>query len=160
MGKLLQTEVGIGKLDWRTLLEYFARFAEAVSRGYLPSKFLRFGLVGTSGLIVHLTLLRGLLAAGIDFDSAQSLVIPIVMVWTYSLNNTLTHRDRRLVGWAALRGLISFMAICGFGGAVNVLVARDVFAVTQIWFYAGISGAAVGAVINYSLTSMFTWGRA
>jgi dolichol-phosphate mannosyltransferase len=71
----------------------------------------------------------------------------------------LTYRDCWLVGWAALRGLASFMLICGLGAVVNVLVARDLYVMTQMWLFAGVGGAVVGALLNYSLTSMFTWGR-
>lgn len=54
------------------------------------------------------------------------------MVWNYFLNNTLTYHDYRLVGWAALHGLLSFMAICCLGAVVNVLVARDLYTMTQM----------------------------
>jgi dolichol-phosphate mannosyltransferase len=81
------------------------------------------------------------------------------MVWNYFLNNTLTYRDYRLVGRGALRRLASFMMICGLGAVVNVLVARDLYVMTQMWFFAGAYGAVVGALLNYALTSMFTWGR-
>lgn len=80
----------------------------------------------------------------------------MAMVWNYFLNNSLTYRENRLVGWKALRGLASFMAICGLGAVVNVLVARDLYALTGMWLLAGASGAAVGALLNYALTSMFT----
>ena len=70
----------------------------------------------------------------------------------------MTYRDYRLVGWAALR-LASFMVICGLGAVVNVLIARDLYVMTQMWFFAGPCGAVVGALLNYALTSMFTWGR-
>ena len=81
------------------------------------------------------------------------------MVWNYFLNNALTYRDYRLVGWAALRGLLSFMAICGLGAVINVLGARDLYAMAQMWLFAGAGGAAAGALLNYALTSMFTRGR-
>jgi len=45
------------------------------------------------------------------------------------------------------------------GGGVNVLVVRDLYAMTVMWYLAGIAGAAVEAFLNYALTSMFTWGR-
>ncbi len=81
------------------------------------------------------------------------------MIWNYFLNNSLTYREYRLVGWRALRGLISFMAVCALGAVINVLVARDLYALTEMWLLAGAGGAAVGALLNYALTSMFTWGR-
>jgi len=151
---------GSSKLDWFTVLEYLALLAEKVSGGYLPSKFLLFGAVGASGMVVHLVVLRLLLAtADAGFVGAQSTATATAMVWNYFLNNTLTYRDYRLVGWATLRGLASFMAICGLGAVVNVLVARDLYAMTQMWLFAGAGGAAIGALLNYALTSMFTWGR-
>ena len=151
---------GSSKLDWFTVLEYLALLAEKASGGYLPSKFLLFGAVGASGMVVHLVVLRLLLAVvGTGFVGAQSTATATAMVWNYFLNNSLTYRDYRLVGWAALRGLVSFMAICSLGAIVNVLVARDLYAMTQMWLLAGAAGAAVGALLNYSLTSMFTWGR-
>jgi dolichol-phosphate mannosyltransferase len=151
---------GSSKHDWLTVFEYLALLAEKISRGYLPSKFFLFGLVGASGMVVHLVVLRVLLAAvGAGFVGAQSVATAIAMVWNYFLNNALTYRDYRLVGWAALRGLVSFIAICGLGAVVNILVARDLYAMTQMWLVAGAGGAAVGALLNYALTSMFTWGR-
>lgn len=151
---------GSSKLDWFTVLEYLTLLAEKVRRGYLPSKFLLFGAVGASGIVVHLVVLRLLLAAaGTSFVGAQSAATATAMIWNYFFNNTLTYRDYRLVGGAALRGLISFMAICGPGAVINVLVARDLYAMTQMWLFAGAAGAAVGALLNYALTSMFTWGR-
>jgi len=151
---------GSSKLDWRTVLEYLALLAEKMSGGYLPAKFFLFGTVGASGMIVHLLVLRLLLAAAdAGFVGAQSVATATAMVWNFFLNNSLTYRDYRLVGWAALRGLASFMAICGLGAVVNVLVARDLYAMTQMWLLAGAGGAAVGALLNYALTSIFTWGR-
>jgi dolichol-phosphate mannosyltransferase len=83
------------------------------------------------------------------------------------LNNVLTYRDRRLRGWAILRGLISFLAICSLGAAVSVLFSGEVLSLfPEEWqqrklvlTLASLSGIAVGVIINFSATSFFTWGR-
>jgi dolichol-phosphate mannosyltransferase len=151
---------GSSKLDWFTALEYLALLAEKASGHYVPSKFVLFSLVGASGMVVHLTVLRTLLAVGgAGFVGAQSLATATAMVWNYFLNNSLTYREYRLSGWRAVAGLASFMAVCGLGAVVNVLVARDLYVLTEMWLLAGAGGAAVGALLNYALTSMFTWGR-
>jgi dolichol-phosphate mannosyltransferase len=91
-------------------------------------------------MVVHLIVLRlQLAAAGTGFVGAQSTATPTAMVWNDFLDNTLAYRDYRLVGWAALRGLASFMVICGLGAVVNVLVARDLYAMTQMWLFAGLA---------------------
>jgi hypothetical protein len=41
--------------------------------------------------------------------------------------------------WLARVLLLSFMAICGLGAVVDVLVARDLYAMTQMWLLAGAS---------------------
>jgi dolichol-phosphate mannosyltransferase len=58
-----------------------------------------------------------------------------------------------------LAALASSIVICGLGAVVNVLVARDLYVITKMWFFAGACGAAVGALLNYALISMFTWRR-
>jgi dolichol-phosphate mannosyltransferase len=74
-------------LDWFTVLEYLALLPEKVSGHYLHSKFLLFGLVGASGMVVHLAMPRILLAAeGTGFVGAQSLATATAMVWNYFLN--------------------------------------------------------------------------
>jgi dolichol-phosphate mannosyltransferase len=149
---------GSSKHDWYTAFEYLALLVEKTSGRYLPAKFLLFGLVGASGMVVNLLVLR-LLLAGAGFVDAQAAATVTAMIWNFLLNNSLTYRDCRLVGWRAVRGLLSFMAVCGLGAAVNILVARDLYAATGMWLVAGAGGAAVGALLNYALTSMFTWGR-
>jgi dolichol-phosphate mannosyltransferase len=151
---------GESKLDAFTKIEYLLLLAEKVSHRYFPHRMLLFGIVGATGIIVNLAVLRVLLiVGGIGFTAAESAATVVAMVSNFFLNNMLTYRDCRLVGWRAARGLASFMALCGLGALVNVAVARDVFEFTGMWLVAGIAGAATGALLNYALTSIFTWGR-
>jgi dolichol-phosphate mannosyltransferase len=150
---------GESKLDPFTALEYLLLLAEKWSGRVLPARLLLFGVVGASGVVINLAILRVLLALGIDFTAADIVATVAAMVSNFFLNNILTYRDSRLVGWRAMRGLVSFMAVCAIGALVNVAVARDLYAVTGLWWLAGIGGAVVGALLNYGLTSFFTWGR-
>ena len=128
--------------------------------------WLLFGLVGASGVAVQ-PRRRWRLAARRSSPSAlaascaqrPSRQADRDGLSNFFLNNALTYRDRRLVGWQAVRGLISFMAVCCLGAVVNIAIARDVYAETGLWLLAGIAGAVAGALVNYSLTSVFTWRR-
>jgi dolichol-phosphate mannosyltransferase len=151
---------GQSKLDLFTALEYALLLAEKASRGYFSRRLLLFGIVGTSGVAVNLMMLRlCLLLGGVGFTAADAVATAAAMVWNFFLNNTLTYRDCRLVGWQAVRGLASFMALCGLGAVANVAVAQDLYDDTGLWLFAGACGALVGALLNYALTSIFTWGR-
>lgn len=150
---------GESKLDPFTALEYLLLLAEKSGGRFLPHKLLMFGLVGATGVVVNLVVLRLLMAFGASFTVAVVVATVTAMVSNFFLNNILTYRDSRLVGWGAVRGLFSFMAVCGIGALVNVAVARDLYAATAMWWFAGIAGAVVAALLNYGLTSFFTWGR-
>jgi dolichol-phosphate mannosyltransferase len=150
---------GESKLDAFTGIEYLLLLAEKLTHHYVSYRMLLFGIVGLSGIVVNLAVLRLALFAGAGFTLAESVATAVAMVSNFFLNNMLTYRDCRLVGWQAVRGLASFMALCGLGALTNIAVARDVFDVTGMWLVAGIAGAAIGALLNYALTSIFTWGR-
>jgi dolichol-phosphate mannosyltransferase len=151
---------GESKLDTFTGFEYVLLLAEKAGGRLLSYRLLLFGFVGATGVAVNL--LAWLLLAkvvSIDPSYAEVAAIGTAMVWNFWLNNVLTYRDCRLVGWRAVRGLFSFIAVCALGALVNFAVWSDIYAATGWWLLAGISGAAVGALLNYALTSVLTWGR-
>ena len=154
---------GESKLDALVAVEYAMLLAEKLSGRFLSYKLLLFGLVGASGVIVNLVALDLLLGVFADrrhgFTWAEAIATGIAMVTNFFLNNMLTYRDCRLVGWQTVRGLVSFMAMCSLGALVNITIARDLYATTGLWLLAGAAGATVGWLINYSLTSVFTWRR-
>jgi len=81
------------------------------------------------------------------------------MTSNYVLNNILTYRDRRLTGVRFFAGLASFYGICSLGAVANVGVASAAFGHHYTWWLSGLAGAAVDAVWNYAVSSVFTWRR-
>ena len=121
-------------------------------------RFIFFSLVGTLGVVVHLCALRtGLKAFSMPFASAQAFATFIAMTSNFIINNRLTYRDQRLSGAALIRGLLGFYAICGVGFFANVGVASWIYNQDQKWWVAGISGAVMGTIWNYSMSSIFVW---
>src|SRR5258708_23252736 len=127
-------QAGESKLDAMVALEYAMLLAEKLSGRYLSSRLLLFGLVGATGVLVNLVALRlllGVFGVGTSgFVRAQTTATAIAMVSNFFLNNVLTYRDCRLVGWQAVRGLISFMVVCALGALVNIAIARDIYSET------------------------------
>ena len=70
----------------------------------------------------------------------------------------LTYRDMRLRGfWPLLRGLASFCAVCVVGMIANVGIAAVLFQQNYTWWLAATAGIFMGAIWNYTATSIFTW---
>jgi dolichol-phosphate mannosyltransferase len=125
----------------------------------VPVRFVLFGLVGTTGLFVHMSVLYAALGAGAGFFVAQTVAVFLAMTWNFFLNNFITYRDRRLIGLALLRGLVAFYAIYAVGAFANIGVGVLVFDNRQVWWLAGFAGAVIGVVWNFTVSSFIIWRR-
>jgi dolichol-phosphate mannosyltransferase len=52
-----------------------------------------------------------------------------------------------------------FAAACSVGAAANVGIAAFLYSRSTEWVLAPVSGVIVGAVWNYAVTSVYTWGK-
>lgn len=150
---------GESKLDVNVSVDFLLLLLEKKIGRFVPARLFLFLAVGGSGLVVHLLLLRSMLALGTSFMVAQAVAVAVSIASNFSLNNALTYRDRRLRGWSMVRGLLSFYAVCGIGAIANVGVASFLYLGHERWWVAGIAGAVIGAVWNYVASSFFTWRR-
>ncbi|MBA5779029.1 glycosyltransferase family 2 protein [Stappia sp. F7233] len=152
---------GESKLDTLVTLDYLGLLVSKLFGDFVSIRFLMFSMVGASGVVVHLAALKFTLdLLGAPFNAAQTIATFVAMTWNFFLNNRLTYRDRRLTGMAALRGLLTFYAVCSVGVLANVGVANLIYENQPVWWFAGAAGAAMGAVWNYAASSVLTWRRA
>ncbi|WP_417666847.1 glycosyltransferase family 2 protein [Roseibium sp.] len=151
---------GESKLDTLVTLDYFGLLLAKYFGDVISVRFLMFGLVGASGLVVHLVALRLFLVLGaFEFNAAQTAASFVAMTSNFFLNNQLTYRDRRLHGFKALQGLLTFYAVCSVGVLANVGVANLIYLEPSYWWFAGTAGAIMGAVWNYAASSALTWRK-
>jgi dolichol-phosphate mannosyltransferase len=152
---------GESKLDSVTAWDYLMLLLDKLIGRWVPVRFLAFSIVGASGVAVHFAVLT-LLFQGLQqsFVVAQGAATLCAMTFNFAVNNVLTYRDKRLRGMRWLRGWASFVLACSIGGIANLGVASTVYGFGRGWFPAAIAGILVGAVWNYAVTMMFTWGRA
>jgi dolichol-phosphate mannosyltransferase len=149
---------GASKLDSMVAWEYLMLIGDKLIGHLVPVRFLVFALIGAFGVLVHVgALWLGLVALGLPFVAAQTMATLVAMTANFTLNNTLTYRDRRLQGWRFLQGLASFALICSVGTLANVGIASVLYREQRSWWLAGIAGAVIGSVWNYAVSSVFTW---
>ena len=151
---------GESKLDSQATLEYLLLLLDKRIGAYVPPRFLLFGVVGGSGVLVHFVVLTPLLfVVALRFEVAQAIATLVAMTSNFTLNNVLTYRDRRLRGLGWLRGLLSFYAVCGLGALANVGIAFVLHGERYQWWLAAAAGIVVGIGWNYLATESTTWGR-
>jgi dolichol-phosphate mannosyltransferase len=152
---------GESKLDSQAVWEYLMLLADKLFGRFVPVRFLAFALIGALGVVVHFAVLSALFGvAQAPFAVAQTAAALVAMTSNFALNNALTYRDKRLRGWAWLRGWLSFTLVCSIGTLANVGVAAWLFAADTAWALAALAGIVVGAVWNYAVTATYTWRSA
>jgi dolichol-phosphate mannosyltransferase len=151
---------GESKLDALVTVDYLGLLFSKLTGGVLPVRFLMFGMVGVSGIAVHLLALHlALTTLGLEFAWAQLTAVVVAMTWNFMINNQLTYRDARLTGWRYVNGLLLFYLACSLGSIGNVGVASWIYSFNATAWVAGLAGALMGAVFNYAISSALIWKR-
>jgi dolichol-phosphate mannosyltransferase len=148
---------GESKLDNGVVAQYLSLLGSKLTRDIISPRALMFGVVGGSGVAVHLGMLTLLRSTDMAFSYAQAIAAVTAMTSNYLINNAVTYRDRRRRGFALLTGYARFCLICAAGLAANVAVATLVRQYVPSDWVAALAGAGVGAAWNYVVTAIAVW---
>lgn len=152
-------QAGESKLDVMIIIEYVLLLIEKLTRGLVPARFVLFSLVGGLGLGVHLSMLAILKSVGMQFLPAQAIGTVVAMAFNYVVNNSVTYRSQRLSGVHFVFGYLIFCLVCSLGAIANLSVANLAIEQVDDWALAGLAGAVMSAVFNFSVSTKFVWGR-
>jgi len=149
---------GESKMGSAIALEFFGLLLARLTGGLVSIRLVLFLLVGFSGVIVQILVLRLLLLGATDsFVVAQSFGVLVAMTTNFIFNNALTYKDRMLTGLDFVQGLLSFYVVCSIGAIANVGVASAFYESIPQVELASFVGAAIGATWNFVASSAFTW---
>ena len=151
---------GESKLDSHAMWDYLMLLLDKSVGHIMPVRFIAFAIVGAAGVALHFVVLFILFRImGYSFGFGQATATVVAMTSNFGLNNALTFKDMRLRGWRWFKGWISFMLVCSIGAFANVGIASYLFSRQTTWALAAIAGIIVGAVWNYSMTTVYTWSK-
>ena len=148
---------GESKMSFLTALELIGLVLSQILNGTVSIRFILFCMVGLSGIFVQLLITGLAMLLTNQFPTSQTLGIIAAMTSNYFLNNIITFKERKLKSLDLIRGLFSFYLICSLGAFTNIAIATYVFNFSSNWLISSFIGACIGAVWNFTLTSIFTW---
>jgi dolichol-phosphate mannosyltransferase len=123
--------------------------------------FIRFGIVGFSGVLVNLGFFTLFLAVGINKYVASPIAIELSIISNFLLNNYWTFRHRMTKDRTRIRGLkFNLVSILALGVSYGIFVALSLAfpdTAAQIHQLIGIIPAML---VNYLLNSYWTFGHA
>jgi dolichol-phosphate mannosyltransferase len=151
--------LGESKLGTGVAADYAWSLLELTTHRLLQARFVKYCLVGLSGVGVQLGSLALLLLV-LEKHVAQGLAIGCAVVTNYLLNNLWTFRDRpHRTASERVRGLVTFGAVAAVGALINYSV---IFTLDERmgWslFAANLVGIGVATLWNYVLNVSLTWG--
>lgn len=130
---------------------------KALTLGYFAS-FIKFNIVGLTGVIVNEGLLIFLQSLGVYLLTASAIAIEASILSNFVLNDFWTFRDRRS-GHLAVR-LVKFNLLMLLGLAVNLAI---VYAGTTYFgvaaALANLVGIAAAFLLRYELSVRYAWMR-
>src|SRR5262249_47703383 len=120
--------------------------------------FIKFAIVGVSGIVVNIAGFTVLIALGLNKFLASPIAIEISIIWNFLLNNRWTFRWRVLTNSAHIRGprsnLVSFLSLAVSSSAFVLLSMKFPRVVPQIH---QIISVVPATAINYFLSSSWTF---
>lgn len=150
---------GESKLGGQAVIDFIMLILGKKIGPLIPVRFVSFALVGASGVLVHLGVFYGAFQyVNLMFTQSNILAALAAMASNFTFNNLTTYRDRRLRGWAWIRGLALFTMACSVGAVANVGVAHYLFETERNpWLPSVLAGIVVGTVWNYATTNLYVW---
>ncbi|MCL0050237.1 glycosyltransferase [Dehalococcoidia bacterium] len=151
---------GASKLNARQQIDYLKHIYSLMKRKGELLRFVKFCLVGLSGVLVHLGLLY-LLTEFVGLFYLVSAVISIQssIISNFTLNNYFTFADRRLPGAKSfLNRLLKFnlVSLAGLGLNIGVLgLLTEVFGI--YYLISALGGIVVAVLWNYLVNTGWTW---
>jgi dolichol-phosphate mannosyltransferase len=121
-------------------------------------EFIKFGIVGGSGVLVNMGLLYALTRfLSVPLEIASPIAIWISILTNFFLNNLWTFRERNthVPFWSRLA---RYHLVSGVAGGVNYLTL--LLLVNQLGMndmLSNLIGIGIGTVINYTMNSFWTW---
>lgn len=163
---------GDSKVTWHHYVDYIHHLLRLRSRGRIARlrsrfplrRFLRFGVVGLSGVVVDMVLLYLLHGSlGLALTRSKILAAEVAILNNFVWNDAWTFADisQQQQGWSArLKRFVKFNLICLAGLVLNVLVLNLVYNLVfgQRWEYlANLIAIAVVTVWNFWFNLKLSW---
>ncbi len=153
---------GKSKLNTSVIIDYLIALVSLSLGRVIPARFLKYGLIGASGVIVN----EGVTWGAITFFDANHRIalmagIETSIITNYILNNFWTFYDYRRTGaidffW----GLLSFNVVSFLGALINFSVALFLVETFSLNIYvANLCGILISTVWNYRMSFQVTWKR-
>ena len=167
-----ERESGESKVTWKQYVEYLGHLARLRSGGgvnrikpvFPTERFIRYGIVGLSGVFVDMALFYLLVGAGgLGLVVSKVIAAEVAIVNNFLWNDAWTFADvaKQQRGWRSrLKRLLKFNVICLTGLVLDVLLLKVFYEVIfgqNLAYVSNLIAIALVAVWNFWINHKLSW---
>lgn len=135
-----------------------ARFGVRLSMGIFPESLVSFLIVGTLGVVVHISVLKTVLAIhDMPFKYANLCAMLVASTFNYLMNNESTFRATSLAGKHVFLGYFFYLGITSLGMILSLGISTHVYEWHIGPVLAALAGIVAGSLWNYFMSYTFVW---
>ena len=148
-------ESGKSKFSFRQVIEYLRQL---VGRYLYKFRWLRFGIVGAIGTVVHLAVLYGLTdLVGLWYIASGVIAVVVAATNNYSLNHIWTFRERKIeshsVGW------LKYLLLAGLCDGIYIGLLAFFTELFGLWYIlSAIISLLIIFPVRYNIARLWIWG--
>jgi dolichol-phosphate mannosyltransferase len=154
---------GGSKLGFRQYLEFGMHLLRLSHDTGELRTFLRYCLVGVTGVFVNSAALITAIAAGMDYTTSSILAVELAILTNGVLNEFWTFKSiskERANTSARLNRFLQFNSFCAGGALINLGISRSLITYGDFHYFLGsMVGILAGTFWNYGMNANMTWTR-
>lgn len=156
--QFLTRQKGSSKLSTKTQVDYLKHVYSLMDRRRELIRFIKFCVVGGSGVLVNMGLLWLLTEfAGLYYLLSSAIGIETSIITNFILNNFFTFSDRRSEG-LFLKRLLRFNLVSLAGLGINMALLWFLTSVLGVYYLiSNLFGIAAATLWNYLVNVLWTW---
>ena len=143
---------GESKLNISTVFNLGGQIIENLTKGLIPANFLVFAMVGSFGVIIHLTVLNIALLLNLNFIPSNVFATVVAMTCNYFLNNYLTFHNMHKSFIERFKGAVKYFLANSFSIIANIGVASQLYLNDFTAMSSALFGILAGLILNYFMS--------
>lgn len=129
-----------------------------MTRGIFPLSLISFLIVGSLGVLVHMSVLKTLMLTTTEsFRYANAAAMIVAASFNYMMNNKSTYSESSLAGKRIVAGYVIYLSITSAGLALSLLISGKIYDKTLLPMLSALGGIVVGSLWNYFMSYNFVW---
>jgi putative flippase GtrA len=140
------------------LIEGLTAFIHSIFRGLFPKTLISFLIVGSLGVVVHMTVLKVMMLMTDDsFRYSNGTAMAVAATFNYLLNNKATYSHVTLSGRRIIAGYLIYLSITSLGLVMSLLISGEAYDRTSMPMISALAGIVAGSLWNYFMSYNFVW---